>query len=77
MFKKHMTPIGIHRPGTLHTHAGKGAMESTLPSRGALNTLVGSPQSPNNYAKASPMSAAPTAPNPADSGFGDSDGPSI
>lgn len=63
MFKKHMTPIGIHKPGTLHTHVGKGASESLLPSRGALNTLVGSPQSPGNYAKATPMSAgAPAAP---------------
>lgn len=65
MFKKHMTPIGIHRPGSLHAHVGKGASESTLPQRGALNSLVGSPQTPNNYAKATPMSAG-AAPQPPD-----------
>jgi hypothetical protein len=61
MFKKHMTPLQPHtKKGSLHSHVGKGAMESQLPQRGALNTLVGSPQSPNNYAKATPMTAGPT-----------------
>lgn len=58
MFKKHMSPLQPHtKKGTLVAHSGKGASETTLPNRGALNQLAGGPQTPNNYAKATPMSA--------------------
>jgi hypothetical protein len=76
MFKKAMTPLSVNnKKGSLHSHVGKGAQESTLPQRGALNTLVGSPQSPNNYAKATPMTAGPTMPSPSDASAPDSGGP--
>lgn len=76
MFKKHMTALSVNnKKGSLHAHAGKGATESTLPNRGALNTLVGSPQSPNNYAKATPMTAGPTMPSGPDDSAPDSGTP--
>lgn len=75
MFKKHMSPLKVNgKTGSMHSHIGKGARETTLPNRGALNNLVGSPQTPNNYAKADPMSAG-AAPDPADGMGSDSMGP--
>lgn len=61
MFKKHMTALQPHsKKGSLVSHTGKGASETTLPNRGALNQLAGGPQTPNNYAKATPPVGAPT-----------------
>ena len=56
---------GKGRSGAIHKHAGKGATEQVLPSRGAVNTLTqGDPlqRTMQNYAKASPMpmGGAPT-----------------
>ncbi len=52
MFKKHMTPIGIHRPGRLNNNPGKAAFPPApamaAARGGATNTL-------NDYAKATPM----------------------
>jgi hypothetical protein len=56
VFKKHLTPLT--KGGKIDNHAGKGAVEQTLPSRNALNTLTrGNPMSRtmNDYAKATPM----------------------
>ncbi len=63
MFKKHMTPIGIHRKGNLVSSPNKGS--SIKPAMdvargGASNSL-------QDYTKATPM-ANPTAP---DMGMGD------
>ncbi len=66
MFKKHMTPINIHRPGALHTTPDKGsAIQPAINAArgGASNTL-------QDYAKVTPMAqpqAAPMAPD--DGGF--------
>lgn len=64
MFKKHMTPIG--QKGQLVKHQGKGAVEQTLPSPSAVQTLTaGDPadRTMQNYAKLTPM-ANPTADSP-------------
>lgn len=61
VLKKHLTPL---RPrGQITKHAGKGAVEQTLPDRHALQTLTqGDPGSRtmNNYAKATPMASPDT-----------------
>ena len=55
MFKKNLTPL--NKGGQINIHKGKGAVEQTLPSAGAMSTLM--PRNPaatmNNYAKATPM----------------------
>jgi hypothetical protein len=57
VFKKNLTPLT--KGGQITVHKGKGAVEQTLPSRGAMSTLT--PRNPtatmNNYAKATPMGA--------------------
>lgn len=51
MFKKNMTPIGIHRKGSLHAPANKGS--SIQP---AINTARGGASNTmQDYAKATPM----------------------
>lgn len=58
VLKKHLTPL--KKRGQIDVHKGKGAVEQTLPSRGALSTLTqGDPgqRTMNNYAKATPMGA--------------------
>ena len=55
IFKKNLTPL--RKGGQIDIHKGKGSVEQTLPSAGAMNTLA--PRNPsatmNNYAKATPM----------------------
>ncbi len=68
MFKKHMTPIGIHRKGSLHAPADKGSTVQAAANAargGASNTL-------QDYAKATPMAN----PQPPDDnmGFGAANG---
>jgi hypothetical protein len=56
VFKKSLTPLT--KGGQINVHKGKGAVEQTLPSRGALNTLTaGDPaqRTMQNYSKATPM----------------------
>ncbi len=63
MFKKDMTPIGIHRKGSLHTSPNKGSAIQP-----AINAARGGASSSmQDYAKATPM-AAPQP--PMDSSFG-------
>lgn len=51
MFKKHMTPIGIHRKGTLSAPANKGSAIQP-----AINAARGgASNSMQDYAKATPM----------------------
>ncbi len=58
MFKKHMTPINIHRPGTMSNAPGKGAFP---PAPAMAAARGGGSNSMNDYAKATPM-AQPAAP---------------
>ncbi len=51
MFKKDMTPIGIHRKGSLHTSPNKGA--AMRPAMAAAQG--GASNSMQDYAKATPM----------------------
>jgi len=67
MFKKHMTPIGIHRKGTMSSHPSK---QSGI--QPAINAARGGGANPfQDYAKATPM-ANPQA--PADDGDADDAG---
>lgn len=51
MFKKHMTPIGIHRGGSLHTAPNKNSAVQP-----AINAARGgASNSMQDYAKATPM----------------------
>jgi hypothetical protein len=62
-FKKDLTPLS--KKGSVTVHKGKGASQERLPSRGAVNTLVGSdtaPRSMNNYAKETPNLTQAAAP---------------
>ncbi len=72
MLKKHMVPL--RKGGQLVKNRGKGAVEQSLPSRGAMNTLTqGDPgqRTFNNYAKATP---GPEASTPDIQGLNDNDG---
>ncbi len=63
MFKKDMTPIGVHRKGSLHTAPNKGS--AIRPAMAAARG--GASNSMQDYAKATPMAA----PQPAmDDSFG-------
>ena len=64
MFKKHMTPIGIHKKGTLHSSPNKGSDQRSMPGAGG-----GGPSSFQSYAKATPM-AQSDQPAPAPDGLG-------
>jgi hypothetical protein len=58
MFKKHMTPIGIHRKGTLSSHPNK--QKSAI--QPAIDAARGGGANPfQDYTKATPM-ANPQAP---------------
>lgn len=59
MFKKHMTPIGIHRKGSLNNSPGK---EATPPAPAMAAARGGGSNTMNDYAKATPM-ANPQAPD--------------
>jgi hypothetical protein len=65
MLKKHMTPIGIHRAGSLHTSPNKGSSQRNLVGAGA----GGAPSSIQDYAKATPM-ADSDQPAPVPDGLG-------
>ncbi len=69
MFKKHMTPIGIHRKGSLHAPADKGS--SIQPAINAARG--GASNSMQDYAKVTPM-AQPQPPMDDDGGFGTANG---
>jgi len=65
MFKKDMTPIGVHKKGTLHSSPNKGSSQRHLAGAG-----TGGPQASfQNYAKATPM-AQSDQPAPAPDGLG-------
>lgn len=69
MRKSDMTPMGIHKKGSVTKHTGKGALEQHLPSPAAMQTLTGgnpADRGMNNYAKASPMPALQTQPGDAE-----------
>ncbi len=64
MFKKHMTPIGIHKKGTLDNTPDKGSSQRNLPGAAA----GGSTPSFNDYGKATPMAQPAPAPDGLGSG---------
>lgn len=64
MFKKHMTPIGIHKPGSLDNTPNKGNQQRELPAA----ATGGGPASFQSYGKATPM--AKPAPPPDGLGSG-------
>ncbi len=66
MFKKHMTPIGIHRKGSLSAPADKGSAIQP-----AINAARGgASNSMQDYAKVTPMAQPQAEPMPTDdSGF--------
>lgn len=66
MFKKDMTPIGVHKKGTLDNSPNKGSSQRTLPGAAA----GGSPPSFNDYGKATPMAQPAPAPEPDGLGSG-------
>jgi hypothetical protein len=76
MFKHQITPLS--KGGQTQVHAGKGAQSGVLLPHGNRIAPAGSPvgQPPptgatmNDYAKATPMSAAPAAPAPDGLGTG-------
>lgn len=72
MFKKDMTPIGVHKKGTLHSSPNKGSAQRHLP----FAASGGSAPSLNNYAKATPM-AQSDQPAPAPDGLGSGSFPGI
>ena len=65
MFKKHMTPLGVHKKGTLQSSPNKGSNQRDLAGAGA----GGPPSSFQNYTKATPM-AQSDQPAPAPDGLG-------
>lgn len=65
MFKKHMTPIGVHKKGDLVASPNKGSSQRHLP----FAASGGSQPNLNNYAKATPM-AQSDQPAPAPDGLG-------
>lgn len=50
MFKKHMTPLGIHKKGTLHSSPNKGSDQ-----RDMVGASGGVAPNMNDYTKATPM----------------------
>lgn len=64
MFKKHMTPIGVHKKGTLDNTPNKGSSQRNLPQAAAGG---GAPNF-NDYGKATPMAQPAPAPDGLGSG---------
>jgi hypothetical protein len=64
MFKKHMTPIGVHHKGSLHSSPNKGSSQRHLPAAAA-----GGVPNIQSYAKATPM-AQSDQPAPPPDGLG-------
>lgn len=64
MFKKHMTPIGIHKKGSLDNTPDKGSAQRTLPAA----ATGGGPSSFQSYGKATPMAQPAPAPDGIGSG---------
>ena len=64
MFKKHMTPIGIHKKGTLDNTPNKGSSQRTLPGA----ATGGGPSSFQSFGKATPMAQPAPAPDGLGSG---------
>ncbi len=64
MLKKHMTPIGIHRAGSLHSSPNKGSSQRNL-----VGANGGAAPNFNDYAKATPM-AESDQPAPVPDGIG-------
>lgn len=62
MFKKNMTPIGVHKKGTLDNRPGKGNDQRDLPGA----ATGGGPSSFQSYGKATPMAQ----PAPANTALG-------
>lgn len=60
--KKDLTPIGIHRPGQIVKHQGKGS--APFPPQPKPGPLTQGAPSMNNYAKASPLPVPPPSPSP-------------
>jgi hypothetical protein len=71
MFKKDMTPIGVHKKGTLHSSPNKGSAQRHLPSAAA-----GGIPNMQSYAKATPM-AQSDQPAPPPDGLGSGSFPGI
>jgi hypothetical protein len=71
MFKKDMTPIGVHKKGTLHSSPNKGSAQRHLPASAA-----GGVPNMQSYAKATPM-AQSDQPAPAPDGLGSGSFPGI
>lgn len=64
MFKKHMTPLGIHKKGSLDNSPNKGSSQRDLPSAAS----GGGPASFQSYGKATPMAQPAPAPDGLGSG---------
>lgn len=64
MFKKHMTPIGIHKKGSLDNSPDKGSDQRDLPGA----ATGGGPASFQSYGKATPMAKPAPAPDGLGSG---------
>ena len=64
MFKKHMTPIGIHKKGSLDNTPDKGSAQRNLPAA----ATGGGPSSFQSYGKATPMAQPAPAPDGIGSG---------
>lgn len=63
MFKKHMTPIGIHKKGSLDNTPNKGSSQRNLPAAAS-----GGAPSFQSYGKATPMARPAPAPDGLGSG---------
>lgn len=64
MFKKDMTPIGVHKKGSLHSSPNKGSNQRRL-----VGSAGGGMPNMQSYAKATPM-AQSDQPAPAPDGLG-------
>jgi hypothetical protein len=65
MFKKDMTPIGIHKKGSLHNAPNKGSSQRLLPQAASGGSSQPDFQS---YGKATPMAQPAPAPDGLGSG---------
>lgn len=72
MLKKHMTPIGIHKAGSMHSSPNKGSAQRNLPGAGT----GGPPSSFQSYGKATPMPESDQ-PAPAPDGLGTGSWPGV
>lgn len=64
MFKKNMTPLGVHRKGSLDNSPNKGSAQRNLPGA----ATGGGPSSFQAYGKATPMAQPAPAPDGLGSG---------